>query len=262
MTALYDRIGNSYDTTRTADGKIVQSLAAHLNLQPASVYLDVGCGTGNYTTALSRVGGTWTGLDPSDHMLGAARAKAQSITWIQGASEALPFEDDSFDGAMCTLAIHHFADLGKAFSEVDRVLRPGGRFVLFTVTPEQVREYWVRHYFPEMMKADAEKLPSLDQIKAALQGTQLHLASVDPLFISEDTADFFFYSGKYRPEMYLSEDVRNGISSFRLLVSEAELADGLAALKRDIDSGAINQVIKDSENDLGDYCFVVIDKTQ
>jgi len=260
MTEIYDRIGDTYDTTRAPDPKVVESLGNQIDLRPSGQYLDIGCGTGNYTTELNKVGGTWTGLEPSAQMLDLANEKDGSINWIKGSAEDLPFENDIFDGVMCTLAVHHFTDLGTAFREVDRVLRPGGKFVIFTVTPEQESSFWLNNYFPEMMARDAKQLPSIGQTEAHVQTTQLRLAEIEPFFITNETVDFFFYSGKHRPAMYLSEKIRNGMSPFRLLISDEELTKGLAMLENDIANGTINRLIDESHNDLGDHCFVVFEK--
>ena len=262
MTDIYDRIGDTYDTTRTPDPQVLKILRRHIDLQPSIRYLDIGCGTGNYTTELNKIGGKWTGLEPSSHMLALAKKKDGSIDWIHGSAESLPFENDTFDGVICTLAVHHFTDLGKAFREIDRVLRPNGKLVMFTATPEQVSRYWLTHYFPEMMERDSEKLPSVNQMESHLKTTQLRIFEIEPFYITNETADFFCYSGKYRPSMYLSEKFRNGISSFRTLISDDELTRGLALLKNDIEDGTINRIIDDSHNDLGDYCFVVVENNQ
>lgn len=55
-TALYDQIGVGYDATRRADGYIVDRLANLLKLRSGASYLDVACGTGNYTLALAARG--------------------------------------------------------------------------------------------------------------------------------------------------------------------------------------------------------------
>ena len=144
MAEIYDRIGDTYDTTRTPDTQVLKSLMSHIDLRPTSRCLDIGCGTGNYTTDLNKIGGSWTGLEPSSQMLDAAKKKDGSIDWVHGRAEFLPFENDTFDSVICTLAIHHFIDLGQALREVGRVLRPAGKFVIFTVTPDQTRSYWLR----------------------------------------------------------------------------------------------------------------------
>jgi ubiquinone/menaquinone biosynthesis C-methylase UbiE len=45
---------------------------------------------------------------------------------VQAPAEALPFADDSFDTAVCTLVLCTVDDPGRALEEIDRVLRPGG----------------------------------------------------------------------------------------------------------------------------------------
>ena len=260
VSAEYNRIGDSYDMTRRADSAIVQALADYLNLRGAGQYLDIGCGTGNYTCALAGQGGAWTGLDPSALMLEAARAKSDNIGWHLGAAENLPFEDAGFDGAICTLAVHHFTDISRGFAEIGRVLKPGARLVMFTVKPAQTQAYWLNRYFPKMLEADRKTLPTLAALEAAAKFGGLEVIGTFPYFISEATQDFFFFSGKFRPSLYLSEAVRQGMSCFRLLAHKDELAGGLAQLEADIASGAIAEHIADSQNEIGDYCFFIAEK--
>jgi hypothetical protein len=53
---LYDRIGTGYDVTRRADRHLVERLIDHLNPEPRHTYLDIACGTGNYTVAVAQTG--------------------------------------------------------------------------------------------------------------------------------------------------------------------------------------------------------------
>ena len=61
--ALYDKIGATYDATRRAEPGIVDMLAELLNLKTGARVLDIGCGTGNYTTALQARGLAMHGLE-------------------------------------------------------------------------------------------------------------------------------------------------------------------------------------------------------
>jgi ubiquinone/menaquinone biosynthesis C-methylase UbiE len=144
---LYDQIGTHYDVTRRADAYIVGRLIHHLRVESAGTYLDVACGTGNYTVAVANVGGHVYGIDQSPGMIAAARAKGRAVTWHLGDVEALPFRESVFSGVLCTLAIHHFRALLPVFREVFRVLARG-RWVLFTSTAEQMHGYWLKAYFP------------------------------------------------------------------------------------------------------------------
>jgi hypothetical protein len=104
-------------------------------------------------------------------------------------------------------------------------------------------------------------MPSLQSITIAAESQGLIIDKTDPFFIEPELEDFFLYSGKQRPEIYLAETVRDGISSFRNFCSAAELEQGLLRLKNDIGSGAINDVITHYLNKRGDYLFVVLSKS-
>ena len=78
MTAIYDQIGKTYDTTRQADPAIVQQIVRFLDLKPQSRCLDVGCGSGNYTYALQQAGLLMDGVDISAEMLNKAKSCSSS----------------------------------------------------------------------------------------------------------------------------------------------------------------------------------------
>ncbi len=163
MNPLYDAIGGSYRTTRRAEPGILKTLAAGLGLPRDGAFLDLGCGTGYTTCALAEIGGRWHGVDVSGRMLSQAATGSDRIAWRLGSAERLPFEAGSFEGVICTLAIHHFPDLPAAFREVSRVLA-AGRFVVFTSFPDQTRRYWQCHYFPEMMERSIEQMPARETV--------------------------------------------------------------------------------------------------
>jgi hypothetical protein len=71
-----------------------------------------------------------------------------------------------------------------------------------------------------------------------------------------DLQDFFSYSGKFRPEMYLSDRVRRGISTFAALADPEEMAEGCRRLEEDIASGEIVEVQRRYVNSGGDYIFL------
>ena len=78
--ALYDKIGSDYDKSRHADSFIAGRLYSFLEPLPYSGYLDIACGTGNYTIALGNMGLQICGIDRSMRMLNIARQKNSSIT--------------------------------------------------------------------------------------------------------------------------------------------------------------------------------------
>ena len=147
LNPRYDTIGVGYDATRRPDPYIAGRLAHHLAMGAESTYLDVACGSGNYTVALAGLGGRWHGVDQSKEMIRSAKPKSRGISWCQADAAALPFRDGVFDGAICTLAIHHFEALVPVFREICRVAGEG-RLVIFTATPEQMRGYWLNDTSP------------------------------------------------------------------------------------------------------------------
>lgn len=255
--AIYNTIGKSYDATRRADPFIVSRLGEHLKIRKQGDYLDAACGTGNYTIALTEnFGGSWRGVDQSSQMIEAARAKTTRVDWHQANVESLPFENETFDGAICTLAIHHFASLEAAFGELRRVLKRDANFVNFTSTPEQTANYWLAEYFPEAIRKSAECLPDLETIADALRKNGFSNIETEPYGVSEDLQDLFLYSGKFKPEMYLDAGFRANISTFSLLAETKEIERGGERLQADIALGRINELIERHKQS-GDYLFVI-----
>jgi ubiquinone/menaquinone biosynthesis C-methylase UbiE len=255
-TPLYDSIGVGYDTTRRADPYIASRLWYHLGVAEGGLYLDVACGTGNYTTVLASRGGVLHGIDQSRQMIRSAQQKSSLVNWYQGDVAALPFKDGIFSGAFITCAIHHFESLLDVFAQVHRVMG-SGRFVIFTTTPQQTRGYWLNEYFPKAMEKSIDQLPALDIVETALLEAGFRMDDTEPYEVQSDLQDFFLYSGKHRPEMYLSESVRRGISTFASLADPLEVETGCSRLRADIESGRINQVMETYRHGEGDYIFIV-----
>jgi arsenite methyltransferase len=110
-------------------------------LEPGEVVLDVGSGAGTDSlVAAQMVGaeGCVTGIDMTPEMLGKARAAdemgATNVEFVEGDVERLPFADESFDVVISNGVIDLVPDKGAVFSEIHRVLRPGGRIQIADVT--------------------------------------------------------------------------------------------------------------------------------
>ena len=260
MSVIYNEIGKGYDATRCPDPEILNTLASLISVRENGLYLDAGCGTGNYTNELSKAGGTWKAFDQSELMIEKAKEKNSNIEWSIFDVIKTSYKSASFNSIVCTLAIHHFPDLNEAFKEISRVLVPKGKFVIFTSTPEQMSSYWLNYYFPIMLERSIDQMPSISKIEAALCTANLKLIKVQPFSVSKELKDLFLYSGKQRPEMYLSYAVRAGISSFRNFCPVTELESGLLLLAADIESGNIQAIIEKYEKGKGDYCFLVAQK--
>ena len=98
--------------------------------------LDLATGTGIVARAATSIipSRDITAVDPSIGMMLAGRDKLE-LTVAQGAAEQLPFIADKFDFVAIGFALRHFADLRAVFSEVRRVLAPGGKVLILEITP-------------------------------------------------------------------------------------------------------------------------------
>ena len=97
--------------------------------------LEIGAGTGYFSLNLLQAGviRSATCTDISSGMLETLEANAQRLELCvetePADAEALPFDDESFDLVLGHAVLHHLPGLGRAFSEIRRVLRPAGRMV-------------------------------------------------------------------------------------------------------------------------------------
>ncbi|MBA2461426.1 MAG: methyltransferase domain-containing protein [Actinobacteria bacterium] len=114
-------------------------------LDPGERVLDLGCGAGlDSLVAAQMVGpeGSVTGVDMTPEMLSKARAGAaemsvDNVSFVEGEAERLPFDDASFDVVISNGVIDLIPDKDAVFSELHRVLRPGGRIQVADVTIQQ-----------------------------------------------------------------------------------------------------------------------------
>lgn len=262
MVVKYNKIGTDYNLTRRADKYLTTRILHHLNPDKEGNYLDIGCGTGNYTSELQNKGFQFIGIDPSAKMLQRAKQKNSIIEWKIGTAEKMDLLSESIDGAICSLTIHHWTDLKKSFHELNRVLKIGGRFVIFTSTPKQMTGYWLNHYFPKMLEESILQMPSFQKVKLAMQAEGFVVKGTENYSVKPDLEDQFLYCGKQNPELYFKLEIRNGISSFTSLSNRKEVEQGLIKLRNDIESGAIKDIISSYENNFGDYLFIIGNKAK
>jgi arsenite methyltransferase len=136
--AFDDKVAAQLDAFyRTRDVIRRRELAlAALDAQPADAVVDIGCGPGFYVAALAGQAASVTGIDPSSSMLAVAAHKTQghrNVTLREGDATALPLDEASMDRALSVQVFEYVADVPAALAEIHRVLRPGGRVVLWDI---------------------------------------------------------------------------------------------------------------------------------
>ncbi|MCC6918581.1 MAG: methyltransferase domain-containing protein [Alphaproteobacteria bacterium] len=122
---------------------------AALGVQRGDQVLELGCGPGEALLALSRLasGGTVHGVDRSAVMLRqAARRNARAIGQMRvslhsASFEALPVADASIDKVLAVNVIYFWTDLDAILRELRRILRPGGRFVVYATDAASMRNW-------------------------------------------------------------------------------------------------------------------------
>lgn len=99
------------------------------NIKKGHRVIDVACGTGALALTVYDhigLGGTVVGIDINEGMLSIAKTKSSCIDWRKASAEALPFDDDDFNCAICQFGLMYFENRGNALREMMRVLQPGG----------------------------------------------------------------------------------------------------------------------------------------
>lgn len=110
-----------------------------LGAAPGERVVDAGCGPGFYVAeTLERVGaqGSVVGVDASGPMLALAAKRCEghdNVGFHEGDVTALPVPDADFDRALCVQVLEYVDDIPAALGELHRVLRPGGRALIWDV---------------------------------------------------------------------------------------------------------------------------------
>ena len=169
-------------------------LAIRLRSMVSGELLETACGTGILTRALAArlpAAVAITATDLNEPMLDFARLQPGGgrVAWRQADAQALPFSDQTFDAVVCQFGVMFFPDKHRAYREVFRVLKPGGRF-LFSVW-DRIETNDLSHIvhttiggmFPDDPPMFLERTPTgyhdISRIRADLAGAGFAESTVD-----------------------------------------------------------------------------------
>jgi SAM-dependent methyltransferase len=250
----YTLTSRSYDTTRSAYGvEVILGCLSAAKPAHETVLLDAGCGSGNYTAALSPYVSEVVGVDLNPGMLEvagrklAAEVEGGRVTLRQGNLAQLPLEEGSVDAVMINQVLHHLPDRApgdwparrQVFGELARVLRPGGSLVLNVCLPIQIRHgYWFFALIPAMAERLIERHPEYEIYQELLDGAGFavhgRIVPVDVVIQGEH------YFDTHGPE---NATWREGDSSWSL-ATEPELQAALKHLEELHEAGEADAYVR------------------
>ena len=113
-------------------------LKQEIGLAPGKSVIDLGSGTGKFSTLLVQSGARVLAVEPVAAMREQFARKFPTLTQYEGTAQAMPLETASVDAVLCAQAFHWFAT-EAALAEIHRVLRPGGKLgLVWNVRDESV----------------------------------------------------------------------------------------------------------------------------
>ena len=233
-STTYDSIGSNYNQNRTADHRVLMVIEKLLELPLGSVIADVGAGTGNYSNALANLGYRLEAIEPSVEMRRQAIPNLR-VHWMSGSAEAIPLKNNSVDGVIIILALHHFHDIRRAAREIYRIC-PDGPVVIFTMDPRKSEQFWFDDYFPEIARHVFKVFPPIDEVADIISGIGKWQTLIKKFPLPPDLADRNMCSAWAKPEMYFDAQMRRNTSGFAL-ASPAAVERGLKRLQHDLQSG-------------------------
>ncbi len=214
VAAMFDNIAGKYDFLNRFLSlgidqywrkKTLQELCAG---RDNAKVLDIATGTGDLAIMLSSKDPKVKiiGADISEKMLEIGRQKIQKakleaqIEFVKADSEALPFQDEQFDGVMVAFGVRNYEDLLQGLTEMKRVLKPGGKMVVLEFSRprifpiKQIFQFYFRFILPLIGKVvskdqraysylfeSVQHFPDFEQFEAILKQIGMQKTKHTPL---------------------------------------------------------------------------------
>ena len=224
MKSVYDQseAANRYDSARSLPE---QSQALWLNIlkslipkQKIGRILDLGCGTGRFTSDLGKAFECPViGVEPSRAMLSLVPNRhSRDIEWREGQAENIPLENNEVDLVFMSQVMHHLVHPERAFREINRVLTSAGYLVIRNSTREHLEDFeWLR-FFPGAFEIETKRLPSQKELtESVCRG------SFEPV---EQQTVFQLFADSYTE--YFEKISRRGLSAL-IAISDEAFQNGL-----------------------------------
>jgi ubiquinone/menaquinone biosynthesis C-methylase UbiE len=221
----YNQLAADYARHRQVHPGVLLALCGAAT--PASRVLEVGCGTGNYISALQRqVGCACWGIDPSVEMLNRARKGSTAVTYRQASAEDLGFPPGTFDLVFSVDVIHHVVDRQAYLAQALAVLAPGGKICTATDSAWIIRHRQpLSHYFPETVEPELARYPRVADLRAGMARARFVQLDERTVECAYPLTDIQAYRAKAFSALHL--------------ISDAAFQRGIERMARDLRDGPI-----------------------
>jgi SAM-dependent methyltransferase len=220
----YDSSGKTYSSRRETEPKIAEYI--YRSLGDAKTVLNVGAGAGSYEPEDRYV----VAIEPSATMRSQRLANGKTPA-INASADHIPFDDMAFDAVTAFLTIHHWPDIKKGLSELQRVAKR--KVVIMTFDPEALDRFWNAEYFPEVIAVEKQRYPTMEFITATL-GDHCEIVEVPVPLECVDGFQEAFYG---RPEAFLDKQIRLAQSAWGFIPDDLQEVI-VSRLANDLASGA------------------------
>ena len=201
----------------------IWSVIEKTKIKPGSVVLDIGCGTGAYTFSLTTLARSKAiAVDPSIGMLRQMQGKlaaSSDLALLQAEGEQLPLRSNSVDLVFMSYVLHQVRDRKHLLSEAFRVLRERRNIAILTSSHKQLKLDMVHRYFPDLLRLNLHRFPSLPEIRSLLGASGFRRIGLSQISTAEETSLQALrerVEGKYISALALlpEEQFQKGLSVF------------------------------------------------
>lgn len=227
MTLDYNQLAAEYAQHRSIHPDVLKDLIEKPGLTTASTVLEVGCGTGNYITAITHaVQCDGFGSEPSFEMLEFARKRSQTITFSQASAETFDLGENKFDLVYSVDVIHHVVNRPEFFKRAFRALKPGGWLCTVTDSEDVIRRRVpLSSHFPETIAVELQRYPKMQDLTAYAAQAGFQKQRQDEVIRYYERTDIEAYRSKAFSSLHL--------------ISEDAFKQGITRLEKDLINGPI-----------------------
>lgn len=162
----FNKMADYYDKYHLTHNNLIEIIKDECRTNDDFAIADIGCGTGNETLNIyDNFKCNVYGIEPVENMLKKAMEKSNNIAWLKGTAEEIPLKNNSINIITLFFSIHHILYIGQTVKEFIRILISTGKIFIFTISHNQMKNSLEYQFFPELLKYDISRVPSIEFIK-------------------------------------------------------------------------------------------------